>query len=86
MLSAQWDVDAQIIYNQIMRLENKEEIIAMYLRGPPEDTGFLWWDDPCAKQVGNIILSKGYESSAYGMMHRSVQKIIHGVYKNDVPN
>ena len=59
----------------------KDQIIEMYKRGPPEDTGFMWlregWFTKEQQQGFQVmrawVLDHGYDSSAYGFMHRAIQ-------------
>lgn len=82
-LSTQWDIDALMIFNKLKKHEKINEIKAAYLRGPPEHKGFMFWDDPIVKIAGNAILQKGYDSSAYACMHRSIQNLF--VREKDSP-
>ena len=36
------NVDIVFFLNQIDNHQNKEDIISMFLKGPPEDLGFMW--------------------------------------------
>nr|WP_292968413.1 hypothetical protein [Allomuricauda sp.] len=70
--------DLQWIIEQIKAHELKDEIIEWYIIGPPAEVGFMWckYDTPAKKYMQNLILSLGYDSSAYGCMHRMVQHAI----------
>ena len=71
----------------------------MFLKGPPEDLGFMWcektggpdchWTEKEAeglKYVGNLVLDKGWDSSGYGFMMRFIQARIKEKYHHEVLN
>ena len=68
-------MDTQKAINFIDNHELKDDIIAMYIEGPPEDKGFMWCsnDTPAKKIMEAFVLSMGYDSSAYGIMQRRIQ-------------
>ena len=70
--------DLKLILEQINTHELKDEIIEWYRIGPPVEVGFMWckYDTPAKKYMQKLILSLGYDSSAYGCMHRMVQHAI----------
>ena len=55
--------------------ELKDEIIKWYLEGPPDNLGFMWcpYDTPAKRYMQQLVLDMGYDSSAYGAMHRNIQ-------------
>ena len=66
----------------IMNHDKKEDIISMYQTGPPEGLGFMWCsgsDFHTSEQqyafeiMKKWILDSGFDSSAYGSMHRCIQ-------------
>ena len=64
--------------------EQRDGILAMYHKGPPVDKGFSWCsaaDFPAPQGeafdiMKHFVLREGYDSSAYAMMHRAVQKAL----------
>ena len=68
----------------------RAQIIAMYQTGPPTDKGFMWCsaadfpapqgEDSPQGEAFNImkdfVLREGYDSSAYALMHRAIQKAL----------
>lgn len=93
------NVDIVFFLNQIDNHQNKEDIISMFLKGPPEDLGFMWcektggpdchWTEKEAeglKYVGNLVLDKGWDSSGYGFMMRFIQTKIKEKYQHEVLN
>ena len=64
--------------------EQYADILAMYKTGPPVDKGFMWCsaaDFPAPQgEAFNImkrfVLDAGYDSSAYAMMQRAIQKAL----------
>ncbi len=50
----------------------------MYIKGPPEDKGFMWCsnDTPAAQTMEIFVLAMGYDSSAYGFMQRRIQAAV----------
>ncbi len=69
--------------------ENVRGIVGMFLKGPPHDKGFAWcsreggaghyWsieESAGLRFVGDLVLHKGWDSSGYEMMMRSLQNII----------
>ena len=59
----------------------RAQIIEMYKRGPPADTGFMWlrdgWFTKEQQQGFQVmrawVLDHGYDSWEYGLMHRAIQ-------------
>ena len=75
------DRDVALAIEFICEDKDQDKIVAMYKRGPPEDTGFMWlpddWFTPDQQQgflkMRQWILEHDYDSSAYGCMHRAIQ-------------
>ena len=78
--------DANFITRQIYLHSNKDSIISMFVKGPPENEGFMWcrceggpgkyWTSEEAqglKYVSNLVLDRGWDSSGFGFMMRVVQ-------------
>lgn len=78
--------DANFIIRQIYLHSNKDSIISMFVKGPPENEGFMWcrceggpgkyWTSEEAqglKYVSNLVLDRGWDSSGFGFMMRVVQ-------------
>ena len=84
-MQAKADKDIITIVNTINNHENKQGIISMFIKGPPEDEGFMWceeggpgcwWNKEEAdglKFVSDLVLDLGWDSSGYGFMMRFVQ-------------
>jgi len=88
-MQAKADKDLITIVDKINNHENKQGIISMFIKGPPEDDGFIWcekeggpgcwWNKEEAdglKFVGDLVLDLGWDSSGYGFMMRFVQREI----------
>ena len=66
----------------------KDQIMDMYKRGPPKETGFMWlragWftkeQEQGLQAMRAWILGHGYDSSAYGFMHRAIQHAVKEQY------
>lgn len=85
--------DANFITRQIYLHSNKDSIISMFVKGPPENKGFMWcgceggpgkyWTSEEAhglKYVSNLVLDRGWDSSGFGFMMRVVQDKIKKEY------
>lgn len=80
-MQAIMDNDVRRAVQFIRTHQQKDNIIDMYRRGPPEDTGFMWlqdgWFTPKQQQGFQVmklwILAHDYDSSAYAYMHRAIQ-------------
>ena len=74
--------DLNEILSKIENHPEKNEFIELYIKGPPDDEGFMWWHNP--PEVFTItkqwVLDAGYDSSGYGIMHRMIQKKIKEKY------
>lgn len=88
-MQAKADKDLITIVDTINNHENKQGIISMFIKGPPEDEGFIWcekeggpgcwWNKEEAdglKFVGDLVLYLGWDSSGYGFMMRFVEREI----------
>ena len=75
--------DTEEILSRIENHPEKDEFIQIYIKGPPEDEGFMWWSDypDVFNIVKNWVLDAGYDSSAYSIMHRKIQKKIKEKYE-----
>lgn len=82
--------DLKFFMNSINNHANKNDIIAMFMKGPPKDDGFMFCsnegDENCywtkaesdaLKYIGNLVLDKDWDSSGYGLMMRKIQRQIH---------
>ena len=75
--------DTKDILEFIYSNDNKKDIISMYLKGPPEDTGFMWarnakdyWTEGELKALGIMekkLWGLGWDSSGYGLMQRIIE-------------
>ena len=78
--------DEKTIIDFINNSPNKNNIIAMFKKGPPTDSGFMWcdkeggpgkyWTEEEAlglKELTNLVLKLGWESSGYSIMLRNIQ-------------
>ena len=75
--------DCEIILEKIEKHPEKNEFIQLYLKGPPDNEGFTWWNEPpeVFTIVRGWVLDAGYDSSGYGIMHRMIQKKIKEKYE-----
>lgn len=91
--------DLNFIIKYINNHENKQGIISMFMKGPPKDKGYMWcctqggpeyyWNYEEAdglKEIRNLVLNNGWDSSGYGFMMRKIQKEIEkNVFRNSPP-
>jgi len=98
-LKTKMEQDCQALVNYINSHENKQGIVSMFMKGPPNDTGFMWcptkggpneyWNEEEGRglnQIKNAVLNKGWESSGYAIMMRKIQKEIEkNVFRNSPP-
>ena len=93
------NIDIEFFLNEINQHQNKEHIISMFIKGPPENKGFMWcesnggpdchWTEKESqglKYVGNLVLDKGWDSSGYGCMMRFIQKKIEESNQDNILN
>ena len=75
--------DCKQILSMIENHNEKNKFIQLYIKGPPDDEGFIWWSDPpeIFTIVKRWVLDAGYDSSSYGIMHRMIQKKIKEKYQ-----
>jgi hypothetical protein len=75
--------DCKTILEKIENHPEKNEFIELYIKGPPNNEGFMWWRDPpeIFTIVKEWVLNIGYESSSYGIMHRMIQGKIREKYE-----
>jgi len=75
--------DCEQILSKIENHPEKNKFIELYIKGPPDNEGFMWWSNP--PEVFNItkqwVLDAGYDSSGYGIMHRMIQRKIKEKYE-----
>ena len=90
------------IVNQINNQKNKNDIVSVFMRGPPKNDGFIWCDKEGGpdkwwsieeaeglKFVSDLVLSLGWESSGYGIMLRKIPPVYRddeGKYEGDPRN
>jgi len=79
-----WERDCKKALTFIEEHELRDKIISMYIKGPPKDTGFSWWqnDTPEFRVMHGFILDMDYDSSAYACMHRKIQAAIRDMYNH----
>ena len=77
-----WDSDCKKALTFIEEHELRDKIISMYIKGPPEDKGFSWWQNDTPEYIAmhGFILAMDYDSSAYAVMHRKIQESIRDMY------
>ena len=87
-MQALLDKDVLLAVEFIRTHDDHSKIVAMYKRGPPEDTGFMWlpndWFTPDQQQGFQVmkkwILDHDYDSSAYAWMHRAIQQKVRATW------
>ncbi len=98
-LETKMENDCEALINYINAHENKQGIVSMFMKGPPQDTGFMWcptkggpneyWNEEEARglnQIKNAVLNKGWESSGYAIMMRKIQKEVEkNVFRKSPP-
>lgn len=77
------EADMYEILQEINAHENKTAILTSLKKGPPANKGFMWsmndtdyWTEnelTALKDISEIVLNKGWESSGYGIMMRKIQ-------------
>lgn len=77
------EADMYSILQEINTHKNKSVIMSLFTKGPPANKGFMWSIDDtfywtkeeftALKDISEIVLNKGYESSGYGIMMRKIQ-------------
>lgn len=76
--------DCKKILEKIENHPKKNDFIELYIKGPPNNEGFMWWCNP--PEFFNItkqwVLDAGYDSSSYGIMHRMIQEKIKEKYEH----
>tara|TARA_S200000501_G_C20452761_1_gene581600 strand:+ start:321 stop:584 length:264 start_codon:yes stop_codon:yes gene_type:complete len=70
--------DTQEIIKFIDNHELKDNIIAMFLQGVPDDTGWMFCrkESDHFKAIQNKVLALNYDSSGFGVMMRSIEQAI----------
>ena len=87
--------DLKTLISFILSHENKDNIVNMFVKGPPKTCGFMWcgseggkgkwWTEQEAnglKDIGDKVLELGWDSSGYGIMLRMVQQEIKNLAAN----
>lgn len=86
-----WEKDTQTALKFIAGHPLREEIIALFKAGPPENRGwmFLSNESPAFRAIENKVLDLGYDSSGYAIMMRRIEAAIktHGStpWKDQLP-
>ncbi len=81
--------DLLTFFNFIINHDKKDDITNMFVKGPPQNKGFMWcgkeggkdhwWSEREAAGLSIIneqVLGLGWDSSGYGIMMRMIQKKI----------
>lgn len=73
-----WEKDTQTALKFIADHPLREEIIALFKAGPPENRGwmFLSNESPAFRAIENKVLDLGYDSSGYAIMMRRIEAAI----------
>ena len=87
--------DLKTLISFILSHENKDNIVNMFVKGPPKTCGFMWcgseggkgkwWTEQEAnglKDIGDKVLELGWDSSGYGIMLRMIQQEIKNLAAN----
>ena len=85
-MEAKLSNDANKISNFINSHPKKKDFISMFTKGPPDDKGFMWcskesgndshWnyeEATALKELTNLVLNLGWDSSGFGIMMRNIQ-------------
>jgi hypothetical protein len=76
-ISTAWDIDAIVIYNYISSHADRDDIIALYMKGPPRRDGFLHWKATIINDdIKPFMCRLGYDGTAFSLMQAKVQSII----------
>ena len=53
----------------------KTEIVDMFRKGPPADTGWMWYSEtPAFKAIEQEVVRLNYDSSGFAMMMRRIEE------------
>ena len=87
--------DLETVMNFIKMSPEKDHIVRLYLNGPPNNEGFMWWNIDndyryinnktiinIKKTMDSIILNLGWDSSGFALFHREIQKHVKRNYSN----
>lgn len=87
-MEAKFSKDINRISNFINSHPKKKDFISIFTKGPPADKGFMWgsigdgndsyWsyeEATALKDLTNLVLDLGWDSSGYGIMMRNIQSI-----------
>ena len=76
-------VDTEYFIQQIDNSPKRGAIVAMFVKGPEVENGFMWsnnmngyWTEEeyeALREVGMMVIDRGWESSGYGLMMRKLQ-------------
>ena len=89
------NIDIQYFLKKIEEHPLKNDIINMFMKGPPPNKGFMWCESSGGpdchwtleeaqglKFIERLVLDKGWDSSGYGFMMRFIQSRIEEKYKD----
>ena len=87
--------DIETVMTFIKMSPEKEHIVRLYLNGPPENEGFMWWNINndyryinnkniinIKKKMDNMVFDLGWDSSGFALFHREIQKHVKQKYSN----
>ena len=86
--------DCADIVQDILSNEQAKFMVQVLQKGPPKDLGYMWglnepnyWEESEKKAINTIhiwVLRKGWESSGYGIMFRSLEAAIKKLDSNTI--
>ncbi len=82
-LEEKLETDCASIIHRILQDEQAKFMVQVLLKGPPEDLGYMWgldepdyWTEQEKEAINKMhiwVLQKGWESSGYAIMFRSLE-------------
>ncbi len=86
-------IDTKYLIDILLHHPKKEAMIQVLTKGPPKDLGYMWglnepgyWTNEEREAIDIMhiwVLQKGWESSGYAIMFRSLEKAIKNVNLSD---
>lgn len=81
--------DTAEIIDFVCKHPQKQGILALFKKGPPQDMGFMWCDDKSSywsddeacglRVIQEVVWKRGWESSGFGIMMRNLQHEINNL-------